>query len=244
VYLVGLLHGLHGLRQNYGKSHKSGDAMARGQLDDFHQLLNTVDGNMVVEMPPKKEFLSWEPQSGESAPAFAAFVEYRDLGPDRSIDAVQRKVKKNTRLLAKWSGHWNWVKRARAYDAHLDEIVRHARETELAKQSRKIASAHEVLEEVSAIALAPIDQFVKVAGKSKRVRLRLGDKLRALYFMGQYWRLLDRGGYSALEDDQEKAKRLLARLVGTKPHLLPPANRNNVEGELLEVDDGGGQKEP
>jgi hypothetical protein len=38
----------------------------------FHRLLNTVDGNMVVEMPLKKERVPWEPQSGESAPAFAA----------------------------------------------------------------------------------------------------------------------------------------------------------------------------
>jgi hypothetical protein len=160
------------------------------------------------------------------------------------LDAVQKEVKKNTRLLARWSARWNWVKRSRAYDAHLDGIMRQGRETELAKQSRRIASAHDVLQEVSAIALAPLDQFVKVAGKSKRVRLRLGDKLRALYFMGQYWRLLDRGGYSALEDDVEKAKMILAKLAGTKPHLLPPANDNDVDGELLEVDDDVARRSP
>lgn len=177
-----------------------------------------------LEMPPERQPLPWEPQSGESTPAFAAFVEYRDMGAERSLDAVQRKIRKNARLLAKWSGRWNWVKRVRAYDAHLDGIIRHGRETELAKHSRTIASAHDVLAEVSAIALAPVDQFVKVAGKSKRVRLRLGDKLRALYFMGQYWRLLDRGGFSGLEEDKEKARLLLAKLLEVEPHQLPPAN--------------------
>jgi hypothetical protein len=42
----------------------------------------------------------------------------------------------------------------------------------------------------------------------------------------------------------EKAKIVLAKLTGTKPHLLPPANPNDVDGELLEADDQVSEKEP
>jgi hypothetical protein len=77
-----------------------------------------------------------------------------------------------------------------------------------------------------------------------RVRLRLTDKLRALDFMGRYYRLWDRGGYSALEDDEEKARLLLARLLKVDPKRLPPANPNDVDGELLEAHDEVNEKEP
>jgi hypothetical protein len=62
--------------------------------------------------------------------------------------------------------------------------------------------------------------------------------------MGRYYRLWDRGGYSALEDDAEKARLLLAKLVKCDPRQLPPANPNDVNGELLEAHDEVSEKEP
>jgi hypothetical protein len=44
--------------------------------------------------------------------------------------------------------------------------------------------------------------------------------------------------------DEEKARLLLARLLKVDPKRLPPANPNDVDGELLEADDEVSEKEP
>jgi hypothetical protein len=134
----------------------------------------------------------WEPQQKESMPAYAAFAEYRDLGPERSIEAVSRKVSKSLPLLKRWSSRWSWVERAKAYDAHLDEIRRTAREQSIAKQARKIMSADEVRAELTEIAEAPWREFIEVKmadGEVLTAQLKLGDKLKSLELMGKNHKL-------------------------------------------------------
>lgn len=174
----------------------------------------------------------WDQQPGESAPAFAAFVCYRDLGSERSIDAVAKKLGKSNQICARWSRKKGWVRRVVAYDSHLDQIMRRGRESELEKRSRHIMTAHEVLEEVSFIALAPLDASIKVKlgakGKVVQVRMRLTDKLRALDFMGRYHKLWERG-IRELDDPEA----VLAQLLGIGRKTLPPANPLDVDGELV-----------
>jgi hypothetical protein len=113
---------------------------------------------------------------------------------------------------------------------------------------QKVLSSAAVLEEVSRIAKAPWQDFVKIRygkkGQILKVRVVLREKLRALDMMGRYYRLWDRGGYSALEDDEEKARLLLAKLLKCDVKQLPPANSNDVDGELLEAHDDEGDREP
>jgi hypothetical protein len=87
---------------------------------------------------------------GESATAFHAYVVYRDLGPDRTLQAAwemhlaepipegtkargrPRKVGVHTRCSRQWTG-WsaelNWRERAAAFDAGIDAEKRAARKT-------------------------------------------------------------------------------------------------------------------
>jgi hypothetical protein len=79
------------------------------------------------------EPLPWEQQSRESAKAYAAFCAYRDLGPRRSLRAAAEKfygrnTSAATRQCAGWSSTFRWVKRAHAWDRHLDEEAREAQE--------------------------------------------------------------------------------------------------------------------
>lgn len=53
---------------------------------------------------------------GESAKAFQAFAIYRDLGPDRSLERTAQALSKSSRVLAEWSGKYDWTARARAFD--------------------------------------------------------------------------------------------------------------------------------
>ncbi len=120
-----------------------------------------------------------------------------------------------------------------------------------------ILSSHEVLAGVSAIARNTIADILDDQGRFSMAKARetgaIHQVRRITYhkdgttihsvemdhrkigfdLMGRYYRLWDRGGYSALEDDQEKSRQLLAKLTGTQPHLLPPANPMDVEGELV-----------
>lgn len=64
----------------------------------------------------------WDRMKGESEEAYRAFVAYRDLGVDRTLEAARQVLKKNSgyiRVIGGWSGRWSWVERARAWDSHL-----------------------------------------------------------------------------------------------------------------------------
>ena len=67
---------------------------------------------------------SWQRRPGESNPAFQAFVEYRGLGCDRTLDATREKLAKRPgyhRYLREWSTRWSWAERASDWDHHLQE---------------------------------------------------------------------------------------------------------------------------
>lgn len=92
----------------------------------------------------QEEAFVWERRDGESAEAYAAFSEYRDMayrakdadGKEtikdtpvcrRSIRLVGEKLGKSEGLLERWSSQWDWLRRAEAYDRYVDaEALRKA----------------------------------------------------------------------------------------------------------------------
>ena len=128
----------------------------------------------------------WEQQENETAPAFAAFVIYRDLGLGiRSVVKVGQQLGKSKTLIERWSSQWNWVNRCRVYDQELDRMIRERHMSELyAARDRHALLAREVqekvlqrLESMSAeeIPVPILAQMLKVATD---VELRaLGDSL-------------------------------------------------------------------
>jgi predicted RNA-binding protein Jag len=83
---------------------------------------------------------SWDKLDGESPAAYAAFLVYRDMGADRSLERVQadrRSGRKGARKGTKKAGastylrtlsaRWKWKARSEAWDEHLrkrrDEVV-------------------------------------------------------------------------------------------------------------------------
>ena len=86
----------------------------------------------------------WEKRDDESGRAFAAFAAYRDYGTYRSLDKVYVDLasrnprrggkpapKSAPRQWTLWSSLYEWVKRAEAYDRHLDEQTRKSYEEQL-----------------------------------------------------------------------------------------------------------------
>jgi hypothetical protein len=65
----------------------------------------------------------WARQPGESAKAYAAFLQYRDLPPkhhdpyeQRSLANLARKLEVSITALQGWSADFGWVRRAAAWD--------------------------------------------------------------------------------------------------------------------------------
>lgn len=79
----------------------------------------------------------WERLPAESSPAWAAFVEYRNAGGDRSTRAVAKKLGKSSTLLERWSVTHKWVSRAREYDVRQDKVAVAAIESEIRSMSRR-----------------------------------------------------------------------------------------------------------
>lgn len=90
----------------------------------------------------------WHRQPGETDKAFLAFVTYRDLGAERSIPAAMKTYGEpagNLRYWEGWSSRYDWVQRAAAYDAHLDEVRLNAIEDRVARATEKHVRAAQSL---------------------------------------------------------------------------------------------------
>lgn len=108
--------------------------------------------------------LPWEKSDEESAPAFAAFATYRDLGVNRSIAKACEIEGKNPSLLKRWSGEHNWVVRVNAYDRHLDNLLRQSVAEEIVKMGERHASQARVLQGAAVADLGKLRELQKNAG--------------------------------------------------------------------------------
>jgi hypothetical protein len=72
--------------------------------------------------------LPFEQQTNESNKAFAAFSLYLSLGPQRSTEAVAKKLAKSEQLIRRWSARWDWTARVQAHGAHMAAVEREAAE--------------------------------------------------------------------------------------------------------------------
>jgi hypothetical protein len=98
---------------------------------------------------PERTALPFEQQPRESAKAFAAFSIYLNMGPERSLAAVAKKLAKSEQLLKRWSAKFDWPARVMAHAAHLGTIEREAIEglaIEKAVEWNKVHEAGRVAE--------------------------------------------------------------------------------------------------
>lgn len=63
----------------------------------------------------------WERQKGESEKAYEAFAIYRDLGEERTVSAVVKKLEKSRTLIDRWKKNYQWEERVRLYDNWLEK---------------------------------------------------------------------------------------------------------------------------
>ena len=72
--------------------------------------------------------MPFEQLPNESAKAFAAFREYIELGPQRSLAAVGQKLGKSKAVMERWAAKFDWTGRVQAHGAHLAMVEREVEE--------------------------------------------------------------------------------------------------------------------
>jgi hypothetical protein len=138
----------------------------------------------------------WERWPGESDAAFSAFVLFRDLGPQRSLDGASTlyharnqpaplpppgttKNKKCSGQIRSWAKRWDWRARAAAWDAEQDRLVRQAQLQEILDMRKRHAQEAMLLQQVATQRLRALDpqtltpwqslQFISEATKIERL---------------------------------------------------------------------------
>lgn len=77
---------------------------------------------------------------GESAPAYAARLAYLEMGGERSVAKVARKLSKSKTLINRWSGRYEWVDHARRYDEAWAAVAMMAQHEAERKEAEKWAA--------------------------------------------------------------------------------------------------------
>jgi hypothetical protein len=117
----------------------------------------------------------WERWPRESDAAYSAFVIYRDLGSQRSLDAAstryharnqpasdrppdhRRKNKKCSGQIRTWADRWDWRARAAAWDAEQDRQARQAMLQEILDMRKRHAQEAMMLQKAAMQRLQALD---------------------------------------------------------------------------------------
>lgn len=123
---------------------------------------------------------AWDRLTTETDPAWRAFTHYRDGGKDRSLDAAlisAGKKPSNRRTWERWSKTHEWVRRAAAWDAHLDAIKQRAYEESAEAIGRRQAKLGRTLQEAALRHLPSIGGEAPLTGSDVARLAKVGAEL-------------------------------------------------------------------
>lgn len=131
-------------------------------------------------MPKKNsDTKPWERQIGESEKAFEAFSLYRDMGAERTMQAVADELHKSYTLIRRWKNAWNWKDRVIEYDNDKERQAKKEAEKglrDMYNRQTKIAM------QIQAKALKALDKLdpSKMSPKDVKEYLRMATDLERL----------------------------------------------------------------
>lgn len=125
----------------------------------------------------------WERLENEGTKPYEAFAIYRDMGRERGIRKVATELGKSETLISRWSGKFDWVKRAAAWDDEQDRIAREIAQKEQAEEIKKMRKRHSALAkkmldtaeaaleifDLDDIKPADVSRMVDIAAKLERI---------------------------------------------------------------------------
>lgn len=96
---------------------------------------------------------SYDRRPKETPKAWEAFVSYRDMGIERTHQAVADELKKGRAGIQKWSSRWSWKNRCRDYDDEQDRVLQHQqRQLALRAQAKEAKAVDAMIQRHASLA--------------------------------------------------------------------------------------------
>lgn len=139
--------------------------------------------NPYEPVPDREPF---ERQPKESEKAFQAFLFYRDLGSERTIEKATELYRKQfdmndveygSRVLQGWSAKFGWQVRVEAWDRQLDNHRRKQQLKAIEKMRRKHIMIAEACQE---LAVAELEKFIKLAKSAEFRTITAAELIKVL----------------------------------------------------------------
>ena len=193
---------------------------------------------------------AFEQQPKETAKAFAAFSLYLNMGPERSLEGVGRRLDKSGGLVERWSSRWRWAERVEAHAAHLAtvereavEVVARSKAAEWAKRQDEVRQGEwEMHEKCIGAARKAFDAFMA----REKVYANLADIARMLEVASKLGRLASGLATDKTEVTGEDGGAIrvefeaaLKKVYGRNAEKL---KSETLKGEVVEVEEIGKQK--
>lgn len=141
----------------------------------------------------------WERQEGETPKQFEAFVKYRDMGEDRSLQKVANELAKSRQLLTRWSSANNWVERCRAWDNEQDRLLRLEQVKDIKKMRKRHADTGTLMVAVAQKALQKM-----IDPKTKELREDItSNEIARLVEVGSKLERLSRGDVGDVIEERQ-----------------------------------------
>jgi hypothetical protein len=160
------------------------------------------------------ERTAWDRLPTETTRAYAAFREYRDLGPRRTLSGLASVTARNART---WSRRHHWTARATAWDDEVARVEDLDRLDALRTMHGNHSRAARVLQQFALSALQGLDAETVSAADVARL-FELGAKLERLTLSQSVEELQGRTPTSALDDPWT---RIANELAGSSPDYVP-----------------------
>jgi len=171
---------------------------------------------------------TWDRLPNERQKAYRAFVMYRDMLADRSLDKVRQKLGRSPsykRVLEEWSAKHRWQERVKAYDEHLAEKRREAQERAIVEMAERQAREGMTLQ---AVGMAWVDSLRGPDGKpdKNKIAALTANEAARLVDLGHKIERVARGEPETISETKSKnvdlSDELAERLLKAMEMDVPP----------------------
>lgn len=149
----------------------------------------------------------WDRQPNETSKAYHAFVTYRDMGGERTLQKVCKELGKSGGVIDRWATQWGWKARTEAWDSIPGRAVAEAH----AEMAARIAAQHE---DLATALMAKLRRNVELLPEGADPSVRFSTALGAARQSHQFATDLSRPEDTAKAAITEAIEKLIGKLAG------------------------------
>jgi hypothetical protein len=172
-----------------------------------------------AKIPFAEGLRMFERQPGETDRAWHAFVQYRDMGHNRTLAAVAKSLGKSNTVVERWSVRWSWRVRIAEWDREADKRSREADFEALKEMRARQLQIATLMQGLGSLELQ------KLAGRAQKTGelVITADQARAIVIEGVKLERLNRNEPGEISEerqgpslDQEQIEQRIEHLLKTR----------------------------